>query len=97
MAYFPNPGRQGKKKIKQQPLNMIKCTELRHFLYTLFKAHQDKEIVFYENVEDVPIQERGLTIVETHSIEMTKMYKEVFMPKAKHLPKGHERPYKFHK
>jgi hypothetical protein len=54
------------------------------------------DILFYEKAEDVPIQQRGLITQEVFEFTMPKRLDMPFIPKAKHLPKGHQRPYKYH-
>jgi hypothetical protein len=38
-----------------------------------------------------------MKVIEIHKIEMPKLVELPFIPKAKHLRKGHEKPYKFHR
>lgn len=55
------------------------------------------EIIFYEKYSDVPLNERSLDRLDVYEFSMPKLKDNSFYPKAKHLPKGHERPYRFHR
>lgn len=76
---------------------VIGCAYGSRMALDICKQYPSEEILFYEKSEHVPIPKRGFKHVEVHKIEMPKIVDLPFIPKAKHCPKGHQRPYKFHR
>lgn len=76
---------------------VIGCIAGSKMAIDICREYPHEEVVFYEKAADVPIHECRLKSIEVHKIEMPKLIDLPFMPKAKHEPKGHERPYKYHR
>ena len=76
---------------------VIGCIGGSKMALDICKEYPHEEILFYEKSTDVPISESGFKSIVIHKIEMPKLIDLPFMSKAKHEPKGHERPYKYHR
>lgn len=76
---------------------VIGCSSESRMALEICKQYPKDEILFYENANDVPIAECGLKHTHVEHFKRLKTIEFEFIPKAKHCPKGYERPYKFHR
>lgn len=73
---------------------VVGCGAGSKMAHEITKECPDSEIIFYEKADEVPIPERGLVITECHKFTATPRCEMPFIPR---LPKGHKRPYKYHR
>jgi len=60
------------------------------------KLGPDYEVVSELDEDTLPQKDLAITSdLDTYLIH--NYHRDIFIPKVKHLPKGHEKPYKYHK
>ena len=73
---------------------VIGCSAKSKLAEAIIREHENANVVFYDTIEDVPLKDRGLTITECYKFTDIPRFEMPFIPRQ---PKGHVRPYKYHR
>lgn len=81
---------------------VIGCVAGSEVARRIANEHQGCEVLFYDTAEDIPLECRVNTDglrkeLRVFAISALPKFEQCFIPEPKHMPKGHERPYKYHR